>query len=134
MDRYRKALTNAIAVEIFIPKRLKYMGKVYSLLEDELKNRRLRPRVLGFSLSWVEGAFYGDRQIYDELTSVIRIIFDRENLGMDIKRQEATLERKVFQLMHQLAEICEGDEEQFWTVRNDIQVYKLLKKESGGSK
>jgi hypothetical protein len=69
-------------VEIYVPKRLKYLSKLYNYLEEKLQSSKLMltddPTVAhidGFSIYEVDGAFRGEGIQSDERTLVIRIFF-----------------------------------------------------------
>ena len=99
-------------VEIYIPKTLENLAKLYSFLQSKLIERRhgveAQDAIDGFSLYEVDGAFYG-QEVYQERTIVIRILFKRD------KTQSArSIAKKIQLLGREVAASVAMQEEELW--------------------
>jgi hypothetical protein len=106
------SLMNSECVEIYIPKTLENLAKLYAFLQQKLMERKNGvPQdvpVDGFSLYEVDGAFYG-HEIYQERTIVIRILFNREHVG-----DNRSIEDNVRALGAEIAATVAMNEEELW--------------------
>ena len=136
---YRPEVAEDTIVEIYLPKRLRYLSGVYALLKEELESdSTVPPRLYGFSIYDVEGAFRGRKRrtgrIDDELTMVIRVFFDNKDLQVTPPREVRKgrnfdpLERKVNDLLDELAAIVKAREKELWAMCLDTRVYKKIRK------
>jgi hypothetical protein len=65
-------------VEIYLPKDLKHLSELYSLLRDSVGEGRRGIALEGFSIYEVDGVFRGaNNRVWDERTLVIRILLIR---------------------------------------------------------
>ena len=73
-------------VEIYVPKKLENLSKLYNYLQEKLTERQRGNEqdvvIDGFSMYEVDGAFYG-HDIYQERTIVLRILFNRAEADTD---------------------------------------------------
>ncbi|WP_459557423.1 hypothetical protein [Lacunimicrobium album] len=99
-------------VEIYVPKNLENLSKLYSFLQSKLIDRRRgieqKVTIDGFSLYEVDGAFYG-HEIYQERTIVIRILFKRE-----ASEGDESLAEKIQILGREVADSVAMNEEELW--------------------
>lgn len=99
-------------VEIYVPKRLENVAKLYAFLQAKLIDRKRGEEqavtIDGFSLYEVDGAFYG-HEIYQERTIVVRILFDRTDAESD-----QSLTEKIQSLGRDVAGSVAIDEEEIW--------------------
>lgn len=99
-------------VEIYVPKKLETLAKLYAFLQEKLVERKRgidqEASIDGFSLYEVDGAFYG-HEIYQERTIVIRILFSRA--GSD---DDQSLAQKIRVLGREIATSVAIDEEELW--------------------
>lgn len=99
-------------VEIYIPKKLETLAKLYGFLQSKLIERRRGVEsddaIDGFSLYEVDGAFYG-REIYQERTIVIRILFKR-----DKSESARSIAKKIQLLGRDVAASVAVKEEELW--------------------
>lgn len=103
---------NSECVEIYVPKNLENLSKLYAFLQRKLTERKEGVRqdvvVDGFSLYEVDGAFYG-HEIYQERTIVIRILF--HHLETD---DDQSIQQKVRALGTEIAATVAMNEEELW--------------------
>ena len=137
---YRTGAAEGCIVEIYLPKRLRYLSGAYALFREELESdNTLPPRLYGFSIYDVEGAFRGRKRttgrIDDELTMVIRVFFDNRDLQATPPEEsreghdfDSPLERKVYYLLDKLAEIVQAREKELWAMCLGARVYKKVRK------
>ncbi len=99
-------------VEIYVPKNLENLAKLYGFLQAKLIERRQGVEqdaaIDGFSLYEVDGAFYG-HEIYQERTIVIRILFKRGEMDDD-----QSLAQRIQILGREVAGSVAMNEEELW--------------------
>lgn len=99
-------------VEIYIPKQLENLAKLYTFLQSKLVQRKegihQEAPIDGFSLYEVDGAFFG-HEIYQERTIVIRILFNRSE-----DEDSQSLARKISVLGREVATSVALHEEELW--------------------
>ncbi len=85
-------------VEVYVPKRLDTLSALYNYLRSKLTQRKAGIAqdvpIDGFSLYEVDGAFYG-KEIYEERTVVLRILFDQSQASGSIEGRINTLGSEV---------------------------------------
>jgi hypothetical protein len=120
---------NFECVEIYVPKKLENMSKLYAFLQQKLSERERRlPQdipVEGFSLYEVDGAFYG-HEIYQERTLVVRILFKRNETD-DLQ----TVEQKVRVLGADVAATVAITEDELWVCHYPQNVVILAPRKMG---
>ncbi|RJP33782.1 MAG: hypothetical protein C4547_11820 [Phycisphaerales bacterium] len=101
-------------VEAYLPARVEYLANLYEWLREHLYSHP-KPLVHGFSIYEVNGAFRGTKDVYQERTTVVRIVFDLPRDGDDAESRayEARL-REIFDTM---IRITEKHEEELWLIR-----------------
>jgi len=100
-------------LEVYVPKRVRYLGALYSFLFDQLRNRGRKVLLHGYSIYEVDGAFVSqspeqEPEIYDEKTLVIRLIYD---LPTD------ALESRFSDIAVEIIDITESKEEEIWMIQ-----------------
>ncbi|HEY0984143.1 MULTISPECIES: hypothetical protein [unclassified Schlesneria] len=98
-------------VEIYIPKKIETLAKLYTFLQSKLIERSAKApadAIDGFSLYEVDGAFAG-REIYQERTIVLRILFKR-----DQSQTEKSISKKIQLLGREVAASVAMKEEELW--------------------
>jgi len=99
-------------VEVYVPKTLENVAKLYRFLETKLIERKQglpqRAVIEGFSLYEVDGAFYG-HEIYQERTIVVRLLLRHES-----SEDHQMLAGKIQVLGQEIAASVAMNEEELW--------------------
>lgn len=101
-------------LEVYVPARLEYMANLYVWLRDQLYSHP-KPLLHGFSIYEVNGAFRGEKRVFEERTAVIRVVFDVP-IGSDDADRRA-YEARVGEIAARFREITEQREEELWLIR-----------------
>jgi hypothetical protein len=113
-------------VEIYIPKKLEHLSKVFNYLQQKLTERSEQRTdsvtIDGFSLYEVDGAFLG-HTIYQERTLVVRILFARETT-----EESAAIQNKILELGRDIATAVALEEEELWVCHypQSVMVFRPL--------
>ena len=95
-------------VEIYLPKRLGFLSKLYRFLRNAVRYRTGPISLDGLSIFEADGVFRGDR-LWEERTLVIRILFVRPR-----DAPEGILEDRIKELGREIAHKVAVSEEQIW--------------------
>ena len=120
---YVPRTVEAYILEVYLPKRLRYLGKLYAFLFDQLQSKDAGTIVRGYSIYEVDGAFASFLQdqapkIYDEKTLVVRLIY---NLP------EPEIEHLIYELAREVIAITQSQEEEIWMLRSPATQFRFIK-------
>ncbi|MFQ6042112.1 MAG: hypothetical protein ACE5PV_14745 [Candidatus Poribacteria bacterium] len=123
---YVPRTAEAYVLEVYVPKRLRYLGKLYTFLFDQLQSKGVDAIVRGYSIYEVDGAFVSlsqdqTPQIYDEKTLVIRLIYDLP---------DAEIETRIHELAREVIAVTQSQEEEIWILRSQATQFRFIKEES----
>ena len=93
-------------VEIYLPKRLRYLPELYEFLRRTLGERKGYIVLDGFSIYEVDGAFRGKKDIWEERSLVIRLLLPRSSEEAD--------EHRVVDIGREIAGNVAPGEEEIW--------------------
>ncbi|MBI4579820.1 MAG: hypothetical protein HY718_08965 [Planctomycetes bacterium] len=105
--------TSVEIVEIYVPRRLDYLSRLYGWLKEEIDKPPFGALLRGFSLYEVSGAYAGG-SLYTEQTIVVRLIFDVEK---HIDRERVSHEQRVNEIADSVVDITQNQEEEVWLIR-----------------
>lgn len=113
-------------LEVYIPKRIRYLGKLYDFLFDQLQSKGVDAMVRGYSIYEVDGAFVSlpqnqTSQIYDEKTLVVRLIYDLP---------DSEIESRIHELAREVIAVTQSQEEEIWLLRWQATQFRFIKEES----
>lgn len=101
-------------IEAYVPARVEYLANLYVWLRQELYSHP-KPLLQGFSIYEVNGAFRGTREVYQERTIVIRIVFDAPQEDDD--GEARAYEARIREVVGRMKRITEDREEKLWLIR-----------------
>jgi hypothetical protein len=122
---YVPRTAEAYVLELYVPKRLRYLGKLYDFLFDQLQSKGIDAIVRGYSIYEVDGAFVAFSQgqtpkIYDEKTLVVRLIYDLP---------DSEIETRIHELAREVISITQSQEEEIWILRSQATQFRFIKEE-----
>ena len=104
-----KSKQTYLCVEIYLPKRLDYLSRLYNYLKEQLEAPSTQEHGLpikGFSIYEVDGAWKGTDNICDERTLIIRILFEQPQ-----KDAGHLLDVRIADLGQHIAEIADNEKQ-----------------------
>lgn len=111
-------VSNVRCVEIYLPKKLKYISKIYDFLRLSVENR-ISPYVIdGFSIYEVDGTFWSPSGLFEDRTMVIRLLLIQTS-GQD----ERVILTKINEIGRILSTDIAEEELEIWIVSDVQQVH-----------
>ena len=93
-------------IEIYLPKRLKHLSELYEFLRARTTEPISEIALEGFSIYEVDGVFRGQKELAEERSLVIRILF--------VRGDAPGIEAKIKALGRQIADTVATTEEEIW--------------------
>ncbi len=120
---YVPETTEAHVLEVYVPKRIRYLGPLYSFLFEQLQSSGREALLHGYSIYEVDGAFVSQTleqkpEIYDEKTLVMRLIYDLpENMS----------ERHLNEIAAEIISITKSREEEIWIMQYQATQFRFIR-------
>ena len=120
---YVPRTAEAHILEVYVPKRLRYLGRLYTFLFNQLHSSGRKALLQGYSIYEVDGAFVShisaqEVQVYDEKTLVVRLIYELPR---------GNLETRIHDIARKIIELTESREEEIWIIRYQATQFRFIR-------